>query len=218
MAEKVIRPLPPVPDPSEYQHLTHKQRMLAGYPYHNMDEELCRERVECRKLTKKFNDSLPEEREFRKGIVKQLLNPSCKDNKVIIIPPFYCDFGYNIHCGNNVEMNYGCIILDCGAVTIGNNCLMAPNVQIYTAHHPLDAKHRKDDEHYYELNTPVTIGNNVWIGGQAVINPGVTIGDNSVIGAGSIVTKDVPANVVVAGNPARIIRRIDEPATAEEKH
>lgn len=219
MAEKVITPFPKpaVPDPKEYQHLTHKQRLLAGYPYHNGDEELTRERTEARKLTRKFNNTQPEEREIRKEILKDLLSPSCRGNKVFIIPPFHVDFGYNIVAGNNVELNFGCVILDCAKVTIGDNCLMAPNVQIYAAHHPLDPKHRKDDENYYELATPVTIGKNVWIGGQAVICPGVTIGDNSVIGAGSIVIRDVPANVVVAGNPARIIRHFEVKSDAERE-
>lgn len=211
MAEKVIKPLAPVPDPKEYQHLTHKERMLARYPYHNEDAELVKERTEARKLTIRFNATLPEEREVRKGILRELLSPSCRENKVFIQPPFQVDYGYNIHCGNNVEMNFGCIILDCVPVTIGDNCLLGPNVQIYTVYHPLSAENRKDDANYYELCTPVTIGRNVWIGGQTVILPGITVGDNSVIGASSVVTKDVPANVVVAGNPARILRHMPQP-------
>lgn len=215
MEGKLIKPLSAVPDPKEYQHLTHKERMLSYYPYHNEDVELTNERTEARKLIRRYNDTLPEERDVRKSILKELLSPSCRDNKVFILPPFNVDYGYNIHCGNNVELNFGCIILDCGRVTIGDNCLMAPNVQIYTAHHPLNPKHRKNDENYYELCSPVTIGRNVWIGGQAVILPGITIGDNSVIGANSVVTKDVPANVVVAGNPAKIIRHIPETETEQ---
>lgn len=217
MATKVICPYPSVPDRKEYQHLTHKQRLLGGYPYDNRDAELTRERVEARILLRKFNSTQPEEREVRKEILKDLLSPCCRGNKVFIQPPFHADFGYNIVVGNNVELNFGCVILDCAKVTIGDNCLMAPNAQIYAAHHPIDAKHRRDDEHYYKLSTPVTIGNNVWIGGQAVICPGVTIGDNSVIGAGSIVVKDVPANVVVAGNPARIIRHFEVKSDAEKQ-
>lgn len=191
--------------------------MLAGYPY-RLCENLKKERIEARKLIRKFNLTLPEERSVRKDILKDLLHPDCRENKVFIQPPFHVDYGYNIVAGNNVELNFGCIILDSAKVIIGDNCLMAPNAQIYTVYHSLDPKYRKDDENFYEQSSPVTIGRNVWIGGQAVILPGVTIGDNSVIGANCVVTKDVPENVVVAGNPARIIRKIetDEQAAPKE--
>lgn len=219
MAEKVITPFPPMPPLADYQHLSHKERMLAGYPYHNLCDELVQDRVAARKLIQRFNATLPEERPVRFAILKELLHPDSRENKVFIQPPFRVDYGYNIVAGNNVELNFGCGILDGAKVIIGDNCLMAPNVQIYTSYHPMNPKYRKDDEHYYEQCKPVTIGRNVWIGGQAVILPGVTIGDNSVIGANSVVNKDVAANVLVAGNPARFIRNINpgEQAAAARK-
>ncbi|MDF2524594.1 MAG: maa, partial [Clostridiales bacterium] len=119
--------------------------------------------------------------------------------------PFNCDYGYNIEVGENFYANYGCTILDVNKVIIGDNVLLAPNVQIYTAAHPVDPSKRLTGK---EFAKPIVIGNNVWIGGGAIICPGVKIGDNVTIGAGSVVTKDVPENVVAAGNPCRVIRRI----------
>ena len=126
---------------------------------------------------------------------------------VSIMPPFYCDYGFHIQVGKGFFANYNCTILDVGKVTIGENVLLAPNVSIYTAGHPVHPAARQSG---YEYGIPVTIGNNVWIGGNVVITPGVHIGDNVVIGAGSVVTKDIPANVVAAGNPCRVIRRITD--------
>lgn len=122
-------------------------------------------------------------------------------------PPFRCDYGANITLGKNFYANFNCVVLDVAPVVIGDNVLFAPNVQIYTAGHPLDVKSRVEEG--IEFGTPITIGNNVWLGGGVIVCPGVTIGDNSVIGAGSVVTKDVPANVVAAGNPCRVIRTLD---------
>jgi len=209
MAAKSIRPPSPKPDPKEYEHLTHKQRMIAGYPYRPGDSELCKERAEARRLILEFNKSSVEEEENRQSIIKKLFHPSCRDKKILVEPSFRVDYGYNITVGNNLQLNYDCVFLDCAPITIGDNFLAAPGVHIYAATHPLDVKHRQDNDDYYELAKPVRIGNNVWVGGQAIICPGVTIGDNSVIGAGSIVIRDVPANVVVAGNPAKIIRYMD---------
>ncbi|MNC32530.1 Maltose O-acetyltransferase [compost metagenome] len=123
-----------------------------------------------------------------------------------IEPSFRCDYGYNIFLGKNFYANFDCVILDVCPVHIGDNCMLAPGVHIYTATHPLDAETRNSG---VEFGKPVTIGHNVWIGGRAVINPGVTIGDNVVVGSGSVVTKDIPANAVVAGNPARVIKMVD---------
>jgi len=119
----------------------------------------------------------------------------------VIRPPFYCDYGYNISVGRNTFMNFNCVILDVVQVHIGDDCQIGPNVQIYTADHPLDPEVRRSG---LESGRPVTIGNNVWIGGAAIILPGVTIGDNAVVGAGSVVTRDVPAGATVVGNPARV--------------
>jgi maltose O-acetyltransferase len=120
-------------------------------------------------------------------------------------PPFHCDYGTNIFVGKNFYMNFGCVILDCAEVHIGDNVLCGPYTQIYTAHHPTDPRARLTR---LELAHPVSIGNNVWIGGGVIICPGVTIGDNTTIGAGSVVTKDLPGNVIATGNPCRIIRRL----------
>lgn len=119
----------------------------------------------------------------------------------MIRPPFYCDYGYNISLGSNVFMNFNCVILDVCPVSIGDDCQIGPAVQIYAADHPLDPKVRRSG---LESGRPVKIGNNVWIGGGAIILPGVTVGDNAVIGAGSVVTRDVPARATVVGNPARL--------------
>lgn len=204
-----VRPLSPAPDRSVYEHLTEKQRMIAGYPYRPGHEELCVDRANARRLIYKFNNTDPDDEKTRQDALKALFNPDSKDKKFFVEPPFRVDYGYNISVGNNLQANFGLVILDCAAVTIGDNCLIAPNVHIYAATHPLDPKHRQDNDDYYELAKPVKIGNNVWIGGQTTICPGVTIGDNCVIGAGSVVVRDVPANVVVAGNPAKVIRQLD---------
>jgi len=130
----------------------------------------------------------------------------CGEN-VFVNPPFYCDYGFNIEVGKNFYANFNCTILDVGKVTIGDNCLLAPNVAIYTAGHPLHPDSRNS---LYEYGIPVTIGDNCWIGGNAVICPGVKIGNNVVIGAGSVVTGDIPDWSLAAGNPCRVIRKITE--------
>ena len=126
---------------------------------------------------------------------------------MFIEQPFRCDYGKNIEVGNNFFANYNCVILDVAKVTIGENVMFAPNVSIYTAGHPIHPESRNSG---YEYGIPVTIGNNVWVGGNVVITPGVTIGNNVVIGAGSVVTKDIPDNVIAVGNPCRVIREITE--------
>ena len=128
-----------------------------------------------------------------------------KGEGVYIEPPFYCDYGSNIFLGNKVYMNFNCVILDCNIVRIGDGTMLGPAVQIYAATHPLDAAQRAAGP---ELAYPVTIGRDVWIGGGAIIGPGVTIGDNTTIGAGSVVVKDIPANVFAAGNPCKAIRQL----------
>jgi maltose O-acetyltransferase len=123
-----------------------------------------------------------------------------------IVPPFYCDYGCHIFAEDNVYMNFGCVILDVCEVRIGRNVLFAPYVQVYAAHHPTDPAIRRGG---HELGSPVTVGDDVWIGGGVILCPGVTIGSNTTIGAGSVVTRDIPANVVAAGNPCRVIRPVD---------
>lgn len=181
---------------------TEKDKMLAGEMYAAWDPELVADRTEARKLTGEFNQFSSTE-EQRKNILRKLFG-SAGEN-VHIEPSFRCDYGYNIHVGNNFYANFDCLILDVCKVEFGDNCMLAPGVHIYTATHPLDPDERNSGK---EFAKPITFGNNVWIGGRAVINPGITVGDNAVIASGSIVTKDVPANTVVGGNPAKVIKTI----------
>jgi len=195
---------------TEYPHLTHKERMLKGFPYQETCAELTAGRVRASNLCFEFNHT--NDVTIRDRILRQLLNPSCAKNKVLTIEPsFRCTYGDNITVGENFFMNFDSVILDCCAVTFGTNVMLGPGVHVYTAFHPLNYKDRvygaKD---YYEIASPVTVGDNVWIGGKVVICPGVSVGSNVVIGAGSVVTKSVPANVVVAGNPAKVIRILDQ--------
>jgi maltose O-acetyltransferase len=183
--------------------MTELEKMLAGELYLAADLELVAMRRNARRLTRLFNATTEDDDELRDEILRELLG-SCGGN-IQIEPPFRCDYGSFISVGENFYANFGCVILDCNRVTIGSNVMCGPNVQIYAAHHPLDASTRIAGP---ELGSPITIGNNVWIGGGAIILPGVSIGDNAVIGAGSVVTRDVPANVIAAGNPCRIIREL----------
>ena len=184
--------------------MTEKEKMLSGQLYDASDEQLTRERHECRLLFQQIN-SLPESEKFtRDKLFYRLFGEAGAE--LYIEPPFFCDYGYNISVGDKVFMNFNCCILDVMQVTIGSRVLFGPNVQIYTATHPLDAKTRAT---WLEFAKPVSIGNDVWIGGGAIICPGVNIGHGVVIGAGAVVTKDVPDNVFVGGNPARVIKEID---------
>lgn len=183
--------------------MDNKTRRDSGMLYF-ADDELFKQQAVARRLTQQINTIDRSDFDGIAELVKQLIH--CGEN-VFINPPFYCDYGFNIETGNNFFCNYGCTILDVAKVTIGNNCLFAPNVSIYTAGHPIHPAVRNT---LYEYGIPVTIGNNVWIGGNVVICPGVTIGDNTVIGAGSVVTKDIPAWTVAAGNPCRVLREITE--------
>ena len=180
-----------------------KEKMLSQKPYIASDAELSKERLLAQKACFDINSLSPELVDERNIILKRLLGFS-KDN-FYIEPPFHCDYGYNISIGENFYANYNCVILDCAEVMIGDNVMLAPSVSIYTAGHPIDAEKRNQE---WEYAIPVTIGNNVWIGGNTVINPGVQIGDNTVIGAGSVLTKDIPGNVIAAGNPCKVLREI----------
>lgn len=184
--------------------LTEKEKMLNGDLYNPEDTELVKECMNARRLTRLFN-STKETEDTRRNELLQELFGSAGEN-IEIEPDFRCDYGYNIHVGENFYANFNCIILDVCKVQIGDNCMMAPGVHIYTATHPLNPYERIAGTEY---GKPVTIGDNVWIGGRAVINPGVTIGNNVVIASGAVVTKDVPDNIVVGGNPARMIRELD---------
>ena len=179
--------------------------MLAGELYDALDEQLSKERVKARLLIKKLNDSREDEVEERNRILSELLPNASAD--LWLQPPFYCDYGYNIIAGEKVFFNFSCIVLDVAEVRIGSRTLFGPNVQIYTATHPINYKERASG---LEFAKPIFIGEDVWIGGSAVICPGVSIGDRSIIGAGSVVTKDIPADVIAAGNPCKIIRYLKE--------
>lgn len=183
--------------------MTEKEKMLAGKPYKSFEPGLFEERQFAKDLNYQINQLHPFKLDERNGLLKKLLGST--GNQFHIEPPFYCDYGYNITIGENFYSNYNCTILDCAPVTFGDNVLLAPNVSIYTAGHPIHYDPRNEG---YEYAFPVTIGSNVWIGGNTVINPGVSIGDNSVIGSGSVVTKDIPSNVIAVGSPCKIIRYI----------
>lgn len=168
------------------------------------DEAVFEEMHRAKRLTQQLNTVDRSNFPAIAAIVKELFG---KSEDAMVMPPFFCDYGSHISVGKSFFANYNCTILDVAAVTIGDNCLLAPNVAIYTAGHPIHPMTRRSG---YEYGKPVTIGDDVWIGGSAVICPGVTIGDGAVIGAGSVVTKDIPANVVAAGNPCRVLRPITE--------
>jgi maltose O-acetyltransferase len=183
---------------------TEKEKMLNGELYNAADAELARERERARRLTRLFNQTLETEYTRRVELLKELFG-SAGDN-IYIEPTFRCDYGYNIHVGENFYANFDCVILDVCEVRIGDNCLLGPGVHIYTATHPVNPYERISGVEY---GKPVTIGNNVWIGGRAIINPGVRIGNNVVVASGAVVTRDVPDNVIVGGNPATIIRQLE---------
>lgn len=182
---------------------TAREKMLANEMYIAIDAELESMYKKAQNLLHTFNLSLPDESEKRREIIQNLFGSVGQIFDVK--PPFRCDYGCHIYAQENLYINYDCIILDCNKVYIGSNVLIAPKVQIYTAYHPLDAETRRSG---LEMAAPIVIGDDVWIGGGAIICPGVTIGNNTTIGAGSIVTKDIPANVVAAGNPCKIIRKL----------
>lgn len=185
--------------------MNQKERMLAGLPYKAWLDGLSEERMENKKRIYQYNLLSPDAVEEQEQLIKKILGKTGK--YVHIEAPFHCDYGYNIEVGENFFANYNLTVLDVGLVRIGNNAQIAPNVSIYTAGHPVHPDSRNSG---YEYGIAITIGDNVWIGGNAVIMPGVTIGDNVVIGAGSIVTRDLPSNVIAAGNPCRVIREITD--------
>ena len=168
------------------------------------DKTVMEEQKRCRKLLQELNFMDRSDFSGISLVVKELLGTS---DGAVINPPFYCDYGSHIHVGKNLFVNYNCTIIDVAKVIIGDNCQMAPNVAIYTAGHPVHPDTRNTA---YEYGKEVRIGDNVWIGGNTVICPGVTIGDCCVIGAGSVVTRDIPDNVVAVGNPCRVLREVGE--------
>jgi maltose O-acetyltransferase len=184
---------------------TEKAKMLAGELYRSADPELVADAERAQHLVAQYNAAAGEPVEVRMALLRRLCSSVGDD--AVIRPLFACDYGYNIRLGRNVFINFNCVFLDCAPIEIGDNLQMGPAVQIYTAAHPLEADVRRSGLEYAR---PIRIGNDVWIGGGVIILPGVTIGDRSVIGAGSVVVRDVPAAKVVAGNPARILRTLDD--------
>ena len=179
-----------------------KEKMISGEIYDPTDLKLVLDRAYANKICTKYNKKSFNEINMRSRLLKKIIRAS---GNFWIKPPFFCDYGYNIEIGKNVMLNFGCVILDVCSVKIGDNTLIGPNSHIYTACHSLDACERMENREY---GKPVSIGSNVWIGGNCVVLPGVSIGDNSIIGAGSVVTKDIPANVIAVGNPCRILREL----------
>jgi maltose O-acetyltransferase len=181
---------------------TEKEKMLSGESYFSNDKELTSERLKAKKLLHRLNVTEYVMNGNARAILRELLPNSHK--KIYIEPPFHCDYGYNIHAGENVYFNVNCVILDTMKVAIGANVFFGPSVHIYTATHPLDANERLT----IEFSKPVSIGNDCWIGGQSIILPGVTIGNGCTIGAGSVVTKNIPDHSLAVGNPAKVIRKL----------
>lgn len=181
-----------------------KEKAKDGELYDaNYDPEILADRDLCKEMCFEYNSLPPSRKEERNRIIKKLFGKT--GDSFLIEQPFYCDYGYNIEIGENFYANVNCVFLDGAKITFGNNVFIAPGCGFYTAGHPLDVEQRnKGLEYAY----PVTIGNNVWIGAQSIILPGITIGDNSIIGAGSVVTRDIPANVVAAGNPCKVLKNI----------
>jgi maltose O-acetyltransferase len=178
------------------------EKMLAGELYDASDPELVRRRQRARDLCQALNASGKSEQALRRKLLEQLLGSG--GDSASVEPPFYCDYGSNLHLGAKVYFNFNCVVLDVCEVKIGDFTLFGPAVQIYTATHPLNAAERRTRE----FAKPIEIGSDVWVGGAAIICPGVTIGSRSVIGAGSVVTRDVPEGVFAAGNPCRVIRQL----------
>lgn len=184
---------------------TEKEKMLAGELYLANCEELTEERNRAKEVLFEYNNLPPSATVRRTELLKQFLGST--GQQLLIEQPFRCDYGYNIHVGENFYANMGCTILDEAQVTFGDNVLLAPNVSIYTAGHEVNVARRAEG---WEYAYPVTIGHNVWIGGNVVILPGVTIGDNTIIGGGSVVVKSIPANVIAVGNPCKVLRVLPE--------
>lgn len=180
--------------------MTEKEKMLAGEMYRANDAQLIAERARAHDLCREFNLTGASESARRAEILQALFG---RPTSAEIIPPFYCDYGYNTTLGDEVFLNFNCVFLDVMPITVGNHVLIGPSVQVYTATHPLDPEERLTG---LEAGKPIAIGDGVWIGGGAILCPGVSIGAGTVIGAGSVVTRDIPQAVFAAGNPCRVIK------------
>lgn len=185
--------------------MNQKERMLNELPYQAWKDGLSEERKENKRKVYRYNKLSPDEEKEQDRLIREIVG-KCGET-IWVEQPFHCDYGYNIEVGNNFYSNYNLTILDVGKVIIGENVMIAPNVSLYTAGHPLHPDARNSG---YEYGIGITIGDNVWIGGNTVVNPGVHIGNNVVIGSGSVVTKDIPDNALAAGNPCKVIRFLTE--------
>lgn len=185
--------------------MNQKKRMLAGLPYKAWLDGLPEEQLEAKKKVAQFNSCPPEDTARIDELIRSILGKAGAN--INVIAPFHCDYGKNIEVGDNFMSNYNCVILDVAKVTIGKNVMFGPNVSIFTAGHPVHPDSRNSG---YEYGIEISIGDSVWIGGNTVVNPGVKIGKNSVIGSGSVVTKDIPDNVIAVGNPCRVLRSVTE--------
>ncbi len=186
-------------------NMTDWEKMQAGEVYNDFAEDLFNRRVRAKRLFRAYNRLDDSEKDKRNEIMRELFR-SVGEN-VWIEPDFRCEFGKNITIGDNVYINFGCVILDCGQVTIGSDTLIGPNVGLFSGNHTTDAEERAAGG---LIPRPITIGSRVWLCGNVSVVPGVTIGDDTVIGAGSVVTRDIPSGVVAAGNPCRVLRKITE--------
>ncbi len=185
--------------------MTEWERLQNGLIYNDFDADLFERRVAAKKLFRAYNQTDDNEIELRMQIMQKLLKNVGKN--VWIEPDFKCEFGKNITIEDDVYINFGCVILDCAEVTIGSHSLLGPNIGLYAANHSTDATERINGGCY---GKPIHIGKNVWLGGDVKVLPGVSIGNNTIIGTGSIVTKNIPANVIAAGNPCKVIREITD--------
>lgn len=185
--------------------MTEKEKMLQGKLYDPSESELHADRQSAKEVLFDYHLLRPGKIIKRNEIIKKLFGKI--DGLFWIEPPFRCDYGYNITIGENFYANYNCTILDCAKITIGSNVMLGPNVSLFTAGHPVHGELRNTG---LEFALPITIGDNVWIGGGAIVNPGIVIGDNVVIGAGSVVTRDIAPNCIAAGNPCKVIREITD--------
>ena len=184
---------------------TEREKMTDGEVYVTGDPQLMEDKKRARTLAAMYNSTTEAEPERRLALLKELFG-GC-DDKIFIKPPFKCDYGYNIFVGKNFFANFDCVMLDAAPIYIGDNCLMGPKTCIYAVNHPLKARDRVSG---VAQGSAVHIGDNVWFGGNCVVLPGVTIGHNAVIGAGSVVTQDIPENALAVGNPARVVRIIEQ--------
>ncbi|GHP13550.1 maltose O-acetyltransferase [Lentilactobacillus fungorum] len=182
---------------------TEKERMLTGQRYLNTDPELAADRQKNRLLIDKFNRIARQDPERGHQLIKRIFHQT--GEKIDVQSPFQCDYGYTVSVGENFFANYNCTFIDVGKITIGKNAMLGPNTQIFSVNHPLDVDERIAN---YEYPGEVTIGDNLWTGGGVIIVPGVTLGDNVIIAAGAVVTKSFGDNVLIGGNPARIIKKL----------